>query len=73
MLVTGGAGFLGSHLCERLLVDGANVISVDNDFTGTRHSIEHLLSNPNFEIVRRDVTFSLLIRTRAHKSMTVVS
>jgi UDP-glucuronate decarboxylase len=61
VLVTGGAGFLGSHLCERLLKDGANVISVDNYFTGTRINIEHLLPNPNFEAIRHDVTFPLYL------------
>ena len=48
ILVTGGAGFLGSHLCERLLKDGNEVICVDNFFTGTKHNIAHILSNPFF-------------------------
>jgi UDP-glucuronate decarboxylase len=61
ILVTGGAGFLGSHLCERLLAEGANVISVDNFFTGTRANVEHLLANPYFELIRHDVTFPLYI------------
>ena len=61
VLVTGGAGFLGSHLCERLLQEGANVISVDNYFTGTRLNIEHLITNPNFEVIRHDVTFPLYL------------
>src|SRR5436309_14086325 len=61
ILVTGGAGFLGSHLCERLLAEGANVICVDNFFTGTRLNIEHLLPNPRFEVIRHDVTFPLYI------------
>jgi len=61
VLVTGGAGFLGSHLCERLLADGANVICVDNFFTGTRTNIEHLLGNRYFELLRHDVTFPLYI------------
>jgi UDP-glucuronate decarboxylase len=61
VLVTGGAGFLGSHLCERLLQEGANVISVDNYFTGTRLNIEHLLPNPNFEVIRHDITFPLYL------------
>jgi UDP-glucuronate decarboxylase len=61
ILVTGGAGFLGSHLCERLLLDGANVISVDNFFTGTRNNIVHLLDNHNFELLRHDVTFPLYV------------
>src|SRR5512147_1028471 len=59
ILVTGGAGFLGSHLCERLLADGADVISVDNYFTGSRRSIEHLFANPRFEALRHDITFPL--------------
>jgi UDP-glucuronate decarboxylase len=57
LLVTGGAGFLGSHLCERLLSDGHEVISLDNYYTGSRKNIEHLLSNPKFEVVRHDITF----------------
>jgi UDP-glucuronate decarboxylase len=55
ILVTGGAGFIGSHLCERLLSDGNEVICLDNFFTGRRKNIEHLLSNPYFEFVRHDV------------------
>src|ERR1700687_3896974 len=61
ILVTGGAGFLGSHLCERLLRDGANVICVDNFFTGSRLNVEHLLADTNFELVRHDVTFPLYL------------
>jgi UDP-glucuronate decarboxylase len=61
VLVTGGAGFLGSHLCERLLGDGAVVLCVDNFFTGARRNIEHLLSHPHFELIRHDVTFSLYV------------
>jgi len=57
ILVTGGAGFLGSHLCERLLSDGHDVISLDNYYTGSRKNLEHLLSNPKFEAVRHDITF----------------
>jgi UDP-glucuronate decarboxylase len=57
LLVTGGAGFLGSHLCERLLRDGHEVISLDNYYTGARKNIEHLLGNPKFEAVRHDITF----------------
>jgi UDP-glucuronate decarboxylase len=60
-MVTGGAGFLGSHLCERLLADGADVLCVDNFFTGSRSNIEHLLSNPHFELMRHDVTFPLYV------------
>jgi len=61
ILVTGGAGFLGSHLCERLLNDGNDVICVDNFFTGRKENIAHLLSNPYFEMLRHDVTFSLYV------------
>ena len=61
ILVTGGAGFLGSHLCDRLLADGHDVICVDNLFTGTKHNIAHLLGNPNFEFIRHDVTFPLFV------------
>jgi UDP-glucuronate decarboxylase len=60
-LVTGGAGFLGSHLCERLLADGEDVLCVDNFFTGSKANIAHLLSNPYFELVRHDVTFPLYV------------
>src|SRR3954470_5710506 len=61
ILVTGGAGFLGSHLCERLLQEGANVICVDNFFTGSRLNVEHLLDHNNFELIRHDVTFPLYL------------
>ncbi|HEY0329423.1 MAG TPA: UDP-glucuronic acid decarboxylase family protein [Rhodopseudomonas sp.] len=61
VLVTGGAGFLGSHLCERLLGLGHQVICVDNFFTGQRRNIKHLLANPDFEVIRHDVTFPLYI------------
>jgi UDP-glucuronate decarboxylase len=61
VLVTGGAGFLGSHLCERLLAEKSNVICVDNFFTGTRRNVEHLLDHHHFEVVRHDVTFPLYI------------
>ncbi len=59
VLVTGGAGFLGSHLCERLLTDGYSVLCVDNYFTGRRENIAHLLAHPDFEALRHDVTFPL--------------
>jgi len=61
ILVTGGAGFLGSHLCERLLALGHEVLCVDNYFTGTKANIAHLLDNPFFELMRHDVTFPLYI------------
>jgi UDP-glucuronate decarboxylase len=61
VLVTGGAGFLGSHLCERLLERGANVICLDNFFTGARRNIDHLLDNRRFELMRHDVTFPLYV------------
>jgi UDP-glucuronate decarboxylase len=60
-LVTGGAGFLGSHLCERLLSRGHDVICVDNFFTGAKDHITHLLSDPHFELLRHDVTFPLYV------------
>jgi len=61
MLVTGGAGFLGSHLCTRLLDDGHDVICLDNFFTGSKRNIEHLLGNPRFELVRHDIVHPLYI------------
>ncbi len=61
VIVTGGAGFLGSHLCERLLAAGADVICVDNFFTGTKDNIAHLVADPHFELIRHDVTFPLYI------------
>jgi UDP-glucuronate decarboxylase len=61
VLVTGGAGFLGSHLCERLLRDGCDVLCADNFYSGTRDNVAHLLSNPHFELMRHDVTFPLFV------------
>ena len=55
ILVTGGAGFLGSHLCERLLADGHDVLCADNFFTGTKDNIAHLVGNPHFELMRHDI------------------
>ena len=61
VLVTGGAGFLGSHLCEELLNAGCDVLCLDNYFTGTKSNVSHLMSNPRFELMRHDVTFPLYI------------
>ena len=61
ILITGGAGFIGSHLCERLLNEGNDVLCVDNYFTGVKDNIAHLLENPRFEIMRHDVTFPLYV------------
>jgi len=63
ILVTGGAGFLGSHLCDRLIAEGHEVLCVDNYFTGTRRNIAHLLAHPMFEAARHDVTFPLYVET----------
>ena len=56
ILISGGAGFIGSHLCERLLSEGNDIICLDNYFTGTKKNIIHLIGNPHFELVRHDVT-----------------
>ncbi|WJM15016.1 UDP-glucuronic acid decarboxylase family protein [Microbacterium arborescens] len=61
VLITGGAGFIGSHLSERLLAEGDEVICVDNFFTGSRRNVEHLFDNPRFEVIRHDVTFPLYL------------
>lgn len=61
ILVTGGAGFLGSHLCERLIKEGCDVLCVDNFFTGTKRNIVHLMRSPYFELLRHDITFSLYV------------
>ncbi len=61
ILVTGGAGFLGSHLCERLIDQGHDVVCADNYFTGNKQNVAHLLSNPRFELMRHDITFPLYI------------
>ena len=59
--VTGGAGFLGSHMCDLLLANGHEVIAVDNFYTGNKENVTHLLSNPKFELMRHDVTFPLYV------------
>ncbi len=61
VLVTGGAGFLGSHLGDRLIADGHEVVCLDNFFTGSRANVEHLLGHPRFELVRHDVTEKLIL------------
>ena len=61
ILVAGGAGFLGSHLCERLLERGADIVCIDNFFTGAKRNIAHLIGAKRFELVRHDVTFPLYI------------
>lgn len=61
VLVTGGAGFLGSHLCDRLLADGCDVLCVDNFYSGTKDNVAHLIGNPHFELMRHDVTFPLYV------------
>jgi len=61
VMVTGGAGFLGSHLCERLLKDGCDVLCVDNFYSGTKDNVAHLMDNPHFELMRHDVTFPLYV------------
>tara|TARA_B100000519_G_scaffold18677_1_gene13619 strand:+ start:842 stop:1792 length:951 start_codon:yes stop_codon:yes gene_type:complete len=61
ILITGGAGFLGSHLCEKLLSEGHEVVCVDNYFTGSKDNIKHLINNANFELIRHDITFPLYI------------
>ena len=61
ILVTGGAGFLGSHLCERLLTEGHDVVCLDNFFTGTKTNVQHLREHASFELLRHDVTMPLFI------------
>ncbi len=61
ILITGGAGFLGSHLCDKLIAEGHDILCVDNYFTGSKKNIEHLLNHPRFELMRHDVTFPLYV------------
>jgi UDP-glucuronate decarboxylase len=61
VMVTGGGGFLGSHLCERLLNEGCDVLCIDNFYSGTKDNVTHLISNPHFELLRHDVTFPLYV------------
>ena len=61
VLVTGGAGFIGSHLCERLMASGREVLCIDNYYTGTRHNVQNFLGNPRFELMRHDVCFPLYV------------
>lgn len=65
ILVTGAGGFLGSHLCDRLMADGHEVLGVDNFFTGSKTNVTHLLGHPNFELMRHDVTFPLFVEVDA--------
>lgn len=65
ILVTGGGGFIGSHLCERLLNEGNDVICLDNFFTGSKNNIRHLLSHPEFELIRHDVTIPIFLEVNA--------
>jgi UDP-glucuronate decarboxylase len=65
ILVTGGGGFIGSHLCERLLADGHDVVCVDNFYTGSKNNIRHLLDSPNFELIRHDITLPVYIEVDA--------
>jgi nucleoside-diphosphate-sugar epimerase len=71
-LVSGGAGFIGSHLCERLLARGDDVLCVDNYFTGTKRNVQHLFSNPMFELMRHDVTFPLYIEVDRERVLSLV-
>jgi nucleoside-diphosphate-sugar epimerase len=68
VLVTGGAGFLGSHLCERLLNENCDVLCIDNYFTGARANIESLLGNAAFELMRHDITFPLYVGFRPRRA-----
>ena len=61
ILVTGGSGFLGSHLCEKLIHNGDDIICVDNFYTGSKQNVSHLIDKPNFELIRHDITFPLYV------------
>jgi UDP-glucuronate decarboxylase len=66
ILVTGGAGFIGSHLCERLLSEGHDVICLDNFFTGSKYNVLHLMDNHRFELVRHDIVEPILLEDEQH-------
>ena len=66
ILITGGAGFIGSFLCEALLADGADVLCIDNFFTGRRTNVAHLIGHERFELTRHDVTFPLYVLSLIH-------
>lgn len=70
VLVTGGSGFLGSHLCERLLQDGCEVICVDNFFTSSKQTIEQILPDPRLEVIRHDITFPLYVEADESFNLT---
>lgn len=70
ILVTSGAGFIGYHLCERLLNEGNEVVCVDNFFTGTKDNIKHLLTNPYFEVIRHDICQPLLTAPPYNRSIS---
>ena len=65
ILVTGGAGFIGSHLCDRLIADGHEVLCLDNFFTGSRRNVAHLIGHERFELIRHDVVEPILLETSA--------
>ena len=71
ILITGGAGFLGSHLTERLLTRGDEVLVVDNFFTGSKQNLAHLLGNPHLEVMRHDVTFPLYVEAVSYTHLTL--
>ena len=72
VLVAGGAGFLGSHLCDRLIAEGADVICLDNFFTGSKRNISHLIGKPNFELIRHDLVQPIFLEKKAGYTRCVV-